>query len=55
MRGALIIATVPWEIGGAIWAGLAQHTIAAGVLTVVAVLTIMFIGDRYAKTENRIH
>lgn len=49
MIQAVALCAVPVEIGAALWIA-GPHPIASGVLAVVAVLSIMFAGDRYAKT-----
>lgn len=51
MIQALILASVPAEIGGA-FALSGPHPVIAGALTVLAVFSVMFAGDRYAQTEN---
>jgi hypothetical protein len=51
MLRAIIASAIPVEIGAALWlAGPCE--IASAALAVVAVLSILFVGDRYAKTEN---
>lgn len=54
MGQALILCAVPWEIGGALWVSGPHPFVAAGLIA-LAVISVMFLGDRHAKAENAIH